>query len=90
MTCIGLQAFLLQHSKPKAVDGNVVQCLLRLQRANNILTNPLRKQSGEGFIKLLIKLLEILSMGRQKISYGHQIEHVVNLEREQMWTQEAI
>lgn len=31
----------------------------------------------------------MLTVGRQKISCDHQIEDVVNLEREQIWTQEG-
>lgn len=46
LTCQWPQAFLLKHSKPKAVDGSVAECLLRLQIDNNILWTPEKRVRG--------------------------------------------
>lgn len=54
LTCKWPQAFLLKHSKPKAVGGNVAECLLRLQIDNNIRMDPLRKELEECFINKAI------------------------------------
>lgn len=57
---------------------------------NSILADPLRKELAEhSHIKLFIKCWKCEEWAGRKTSCDPQMEDVVNLEREQIWTQEG-